>query len=67
MSEIVKSADIKHNYDDIIHLTHHISSNHTPMSISNRAAQFAPFAALKGYNNAITETEKANIDAFRKK
>ena len=43
-------------YDDIINVPHHISSTHPPMSLSNRAAQFAPFAALTGYNEAVRET-----------
>jgi hypothetical protein len=43
------------NYDDIINLPHHISNHHTQMSISDRAAQFAPFAALTGYAEAINE------------
>ena len=37
------------NYDDIIQLTHHVSSVHPHMSIHDRAAQFAPFAALTGH------------------
>ena len=41
------------NYDDIIHLPHRVSPRHTPMSMWQRAAQFAPFAALTGYNEAI--------------
>ena len=43
-------------YDDIIGLPHHVSANHPPMSMYDRAAQFAPFAALTGYGEAITET-----------
>ena len=46
------------NYDDIINLPHHISKNHKRMSIQNRAAQFSPFAALTGYENAINETKR---------
>lgn len=35
------------NYDDIIDLPHHVSHNHLQMPMHKRAAQFAPFAALK--------------------
>ncbi len=44
-------------YDDIINLPHHVSKNHPKMSNYNRAAQFAPFAALVGYSEAITDSE----------
>lgn len=40
-------------YDDIIHLPHHVSSKRPQMSMSDRAAQFSPFAALTGYADAI--------------
>lgn len=43
------------NYDDIIDLPHHVSSRHAPMSRENRAAQFAPFAALTGYDDSVKE------------
>ena len=43
-------------YDDIINLPHHVSSYHKPMPMRNRAAQFAPFAALSGHDDAIAET-----------
>ena len=45
-------------YDDIINLPHHVSSNHRPMSMHDRAAQFAPFAALVGYDDAVAETAR---------
>ena len=45
-------------YDDIIHLPHHVSKRHSQMSLYNRAAQFAPFAALTGYEEAIIETAR---------
>ena len=44
------------NYDDIINLPHHVSKVHPQMSMMNRAAQFAPFAALTGYSDAIEAT-----------
>lgn len=43
-------------YDDIINLPHHTSSTRPRMSALGRAAQFAPFAALTGYEAAISET-----------
>ena len=43
-------------YDDIINLERHVSLKHPRMPISDRAAQFAPFAALTGYDGAIDET-----------
>ena len=45
-----------HRYDDIIHLSHHVSRKHRPMSRSDRAAQFGAFAALTGHGDAISET-----------
>ena len=45
-------------YDDIINLPHHVSDYHKPMPMENRAAQFAPFAALSGHNEAISETAR---------
>lgn len=43
-------------YADIIHLVHHVSPNRKRMSRLDRAAQFSPFAALTGYDDAIRET-----------
>lgn len=43
-------------YKDIIDLPHKQSSKRPRMSLSDRAAQFAPFAALTGYDDAIVET-----------
>lgn len=43
-------------YDDIINLPHHVSKKHPQMSIDARSAQFAPFAALTGYADAVNET-----------
>jgi len=45
-------------YDDIINLPHHKSRNHPPMTMYNRAAQFAPFAALTGHGEAIEKASK---------
>ena len=45
-------------YDDIIHLPHHVSEKRAQMPMRERAAQFAPFAALTGYEAAIDETAR---------
>lgn len=45
-------------YDDIIKLPHHVSKRHPQMSIMARSAQFAPFAALSGYDEAVKETAR---------
>lgn len=43
-------------YDDILHLPHHVSPTRPRMSMAERAAQFSPFAALSGHDEAIRET-----------
>jgi len=55
------------DYDDIINLPHHVSKRHPQMSMWNRAAQFAPFAALTGYDDAIRDTAQENLDSYEKK
>ena len=45
-------------YADIIHLPHRRSPSRVPMSRYDRAAQFSPFAALTGYEAAVTETAR---------
>ena len=54
-------------YEDIIDLPHHVSRTRPQMSLHDRAAQFAPFAALVGYDDAVAETarvteEKPELD-----
>lgn len=46
------------NYEDIINLKHHVSIKHPQMSIMSRAAQFAPFAALTGYDESVKESAR---------
>ena len=53
----MNDADV-HKYDDIINLPHHVSSTRPHMSIEERAAQFSPFAALTGHEDAIKETAR---------
>lgn len=47
---------MNHAYDDIIRLPHPTSRKHPRMSMEERAAQFAPFAALTGFGGVIRET-----------
>ena len=54
------------DYDDIINLPHHVSQKHPPMPMLSRAAQFAPFAALTGHEDAIKETAAAYTLHFDK-
>ncbi len=62
---------ICNNYDDIIDLPCPVSKKHPQMSLHDRAAQFAPFAALTGHESAIEETarltgEKRELDEYAK-
>ena len=59
---------MKMSCDDIIRLPHLVSQNHPQMPLRDRAAQFAPFAALTGYKAAVGETarltaERRELDA----
>lgn len=49
-------------YADIIDLPHHTSRTRPRMSVSARAAQFSPFAALTGYGAAVDETARLTDD-----
>jgi len=51
-------SDDEHRYDDIINLPHHQSQTRPRMPLIDRAAQFSPFSALTGYDDAISETER---------
>ena len=50
--------DDPRRYDDIIGLPHHRSAVRPHMPLTDRAAQFSPFAALTGYESVITETAR---------
>lgn len=61
----------EHKYDDIINLPHHKSAARKHMAVADRAAQFAPFAALTGYDAAVRETarlteNKIELDEYEK-
>lgn len=49
---------MKNNYDDIINTPRWNPKKHTRMSMESRNAQFAPFAALTGYEDAVKETAR---------
>ena len=60
-----------HEYDDILNLPHHQSKNRAHMTLYDRAAQFSPFAALTGYDEAVKETArltdaKVELDEYAK-
>ena len=55
MKKIKRTVD---DYKDIINLPHHVSERRPQMEITNRAAQFAPFAAVVGHDAAIKETAR---------
>ena len=51
-------SDTSNPYADIIDLPHHISQKHPQMPMEKRAAQFSPFAAVSGHDEAIIETDR---------
>ena len=58
-------------YEKIINLPHHVSKTRPQMSRSDRAAQFAPYSALSGYEEAVEETarltdKKQELDEYEK-
>ena len=62
--------EISHEYDDIIDLPRPISDAHPHMPLRDRAAQFAPFKALSGYEEDMEETarptdERIELDESR--
>lgn len=59
------------NYEDIIHMTHPTSKNHSRMAAIDRAAQFSPFAALTGYEAEVKEAarltdRRVELDEYEK-
>lgn len=58
-------------YEEIINLPHHVSTVRAQMSKYDRAAQFAPYSALSGYEDAVEETArltdaKIELDEYEK-
>ena len=52
-------------YEDIVNLPHHRSQTHPHMSIHDRAAQFAPFAALSGHDEVIKQAEYEEEEIYK--
>lgn len=57
-----RSMEAKWKYEDMLNMPHHISKSHPRMSMKERAAQFAPFAALTGHDKQVKETEEKAIE-----
>ena len=59
----------KDNYDDIIHLPHHVSPTRPPMPMRARAAQFTPFAAVRGMEMLYSKLSvlQTGKSSYRKK
>ena len=55
---MTRNCNHKNPYEDIIHLPHHVSKKRAQMALRDRAAQFAPFAALTGHDAAVQETAR---------
>ena len=55
--DVGSSACNNGGYEDIINMPHHVSADRPHMSIHDRAAQFAPFAALTGHDEAVRRTQ----------
>ena len=55
----IKMTDAEKKYSDIINMPHHRSAKHKPMSAADRAAQFAPFAALTGFDESIGDAAES--------
>lgn len=64
LSEEMKqaAAEAERLYGDIIDLPRPVSKKHMPSSRDSRAAQFSPFAALTGYEDAIKETARLTVE-----
>lgn len=59
---VTEEDEVNHDYDDIINLPHYEPKHHSRMPMWSRAAQFAPFAALTGYDAAIQESGRFTDD-----
>lgn len=63
MDQLKRAAqEAERLYGDIIDLPHPVSRKHPPLSMEAKAAQFSPFAALAGYEEAVARTERENSE-----
>lgn len=62
MRQVSKDMNDEHRYDDMVHMNKPVSKNHRLMPMLDRAAQFAPFAALTGYNESIEHAQIKSVD-----
>jgi hypothetical protein len=67
MDTLKNTEDPSVVYADIIHLPHHQSDTHPHMSLYDRAAQFAPFAALTGYDQVIDDAVEVVREDYGKR
>ena len=51
-------------YEDMLHMPYPVSSKRPGMSQQDRAAQFAPFAALNGHGDLIRKTQRLHEESF---
>ena len=49
-------------YEDIVDLPHHVSKKHPQPTMADRAARFAPFAAITGYEEMVLEEARVTDD-----
>lgn len=61
MRTVSQDPDDPHRYDDMLDMPHHQSGTRKHMSMEQRAAQFSPFAALTGYDEAIQESSRMTM------
>lgn len=71
MKEKFLDHEDMYKYKDMIDLPHPVSRIHPQMPVGDRAAQFAPFAALTGHHEAVKETaritdERIELDEYCK-
>jgi hypothetical protein len=65
VNETDNAAECDAKYRDLLNMPHHQSSTRPHMSMHDRAAQFAPFDALTGYDDAIEQTARENEERAR--